>query len=131
MTSFAGTSSFDAVDLFGSGPHQVLVDGLEVARRRGAFAGCNGFVTATFGGRGRPVQIRGKLIGTDYDDLQDQIAAIEEACRSWGECDLVYLSYTYNYVELDLIQCQPSRYVVWEGSWVEMCEYVVTGRQNA
>lgn len=129
--SFTGTSSFDGDDLFGSGPHQVLVDGLDVAKMRGAFAGCDGFVTATFGARGRPVRISGKLIAADYDALQALIAEIEDACRTWGECTLVYLSYTFLYVELDKIQCQPSRQVFWEGSWVEICDYVVTGRQNA
>jgi len=77
------------------------------------------------------VRISGKLIAANYAALQALIAAIEEACRDWGECDLVYLSYTYHYVELDHIQCQPSRAMIWEGSSVEVCDYTVTGRQNA
>ena len=97
-------STFDGYNLFGSGAHQIVVDGVLVAKKRTGYAGCNGLESTTMGRRGRPIIIRGQLRATTMAALNVLIEAIEDYCDDGGSYILIdEFSESYADVELDNI----------------------------
>jgi hypothetical protein len=118
-------STFDGVDLFGSGPHQIIVGGEIVTKKRSGYAGVSGLASMTMGGRGWPIQITGILSAATRAALNTLIGDIEDAANFWGECTLTDSEGNYYYyVELDGIQITgPVQY--YTGGC--MVRYIVTG----
>ena len=121
-------SSFAGVDLFGSGPHQIVVGGLQVSKKRTGFTGTDGVESLTMGHRGRPITIVGLLKAATRSDLNDLIGAIEDDTLNFGLGDLIDADGgTTTDVELDGINLTSS-YLY--GSGFVMIRYVVRGRQR-
>ena len=98
-------STFNSVNLFGSGPHQIVVDGALVAKKRTGYAGCDGLESTTMGRRGRPIMIRGQLRAASMAALNALIEAIEDYCDDGGSYTLVDgFSESFGDVELDNIR---------------------------
>ena len=70
-------SSFAGVDLFGTGPHQMVVQPVVQAVKMSGFAGLNGIEAMDLGQRGRPITITGQLKAIDAGTLDLLIYAIE------------------------------------------------------
>ena len=120
-------STFNDVDIFGSGRHTILVGREMIAKKRTAFAGVDGVDSIILGGRGWPVMISGQLRAANRLALEVLISAIEDACKD-GSASLVTTDgdpvVTYTNVELDNIQLV-SR-IMFTSSEV-IVKYVVTG----
>jgi len=119
-------SSFGGLDRFGSGPHQIVVDGVQIAKKRTSYCGANGVDSLILGSRGRRVRITGQLKAATRLDVVKLISLIEGDCLI-GPCDLVDTGgITWTNVELDNIQIiGPYKYT----SLGVFVEYVVTGFQ--
>ena len=121
-------STFDGVNIFGSGPHTILVGGEMIAKKRTAFAGVDGVDSIVLGGRGQPVTITGLLKAANRTALDVLITAIEQACKD-GPATLAttdgWPAQSYTNVELDNIQLV-SRIMFTSQSEV-IVKYVVTG----
>jgi len=119
-------SSFGGNDRFGSGPHQMVIGGVQVAKKRTGYCGANGVESLILGGRGRRVTITGQLKAATRALVDDLIDLIEGDCVA-GAYDLIDTAdITWTNVELDNIRIiGPYKYTA---SSV-FVEYVVTGLQ--
>ena len=121
-------SSFDGIDLFGSGAHHIVVGGEAVAHKDTAFVGVDGIDSMVMGGRGYPVRIWGILKAGSRAAVDDLIADIEEAVRDWGPSDLIDADGNiYTFVKLYGISLQ-GRYMINSESDV-FIQYSVAGRK--
>ena len=118
-------STFNDVDIFGSGPHTILVGGEMIAKKRTAFAGVDGVDSIVLGGRGQPVTITGLLKAANRTALNVLISAIEDACKD-GPATLVTTDNTTTYTNVELDNIQLVSRIMLTSSEV-IVKYVVTG----
>ena len=120
-------STYNGEDIFGSGPHKIVVGGEVVMKKRIGYAGANGVNSTVMGGRGWPVRITGQLRSATAAGLNTLIETIEAYTKYPTACTLIdNFSYSYTYVELDAIRltsnimCTGTTYIV---------TYMVTGHK--
>ncbi len=81
-------SSFAGQDLFGTGPHKMVIQPVIQAAKLTGFAGLNGIEDMDLGQRGYPITITGQLKAANAVALNVIIGAIE-TYRAAGKATLV------------------------------------------
>ena len=81
-------STFAGVDLFGTGPHRMIIQPVIQATKMSGFAGLNGIEDVDLGQRGWPITITGQLKAGNAAALNVIIATIE-TYRAAGKATLV------------------------------------------
>lgn len=119
-------SSFNGADLFGSGPHKIIMGGEMIAKKRTDYAGSSGLESLTMGGRGWPITIKGQLKAATRQDLMDLQRNIELACHDSSRTLIDVDGQNYINVELDSLQITSELYYTPLGVFYE---YIVTGRK--
>jgi hypothetical protein len=70
-------SSFDGKDIFGSGPHTIVFEEIQVDSWKKAFPGVHGTLHFTGGWRGRTGTISGRLEAESPEEIDELVDAIE------------------------------------------------------
>ena len=117
-------STYDGANIFGSGPHRIIVGGEVVAKKRTGYTGVDGVDSLIIGGRGYPVRIRGQLKGANRAAVETLIGTIETAMKA-GPAALVDVdSNSHSNVELDTLRISGFMKQTSLGVFVE---YEITG----
>ena len=120
-------STFNGVNIFGSGPHRIIIGGLQVAKQRSGYAGINGLVSKTIGTRGRPVVIAGQLRGASRYAVNILVGTIEAYCYAAQAYTLVD-SDSNSYPNIELDNYAPDGPIKKAGA-VYIQNYIVRGTQ--
>jgi len=130
LADFIGLSSFNSVDLFGSGPHMIFPDGEITDDILRGFAGVDGVMCTTLGGRGWPIPITGLLTAGTMAGLNDILIDIEAAVKA-GAATLTYGYGVLTYTNVKLFRPQllaPPQEMIIEGSWYWTVRYRIDAR---
>ena len=124
-------SSFADDNLFGSGPHKIILDGRRVLKKRTGYAGADGVESLHLGFRGRRVRVWGQLRAASRTALDSVVEAIEDAILDGTVGTLVDVdSNPYYNIELDSITLtSPYMENRATGDVEVIVNYIVTGIQ--
>ena len=119
-------SLYNGIDYFGSGPHQIVVGGELIMKKRTGYAGADGVESLIMGGRGYPVIIRGILWAASRMGINNILFDLETEMKL-GPATLVDVEgNTYTNVELDRIRLTSTFLTTSNGVIVR---YIIMGRK--